>query len=314
MRSISLSLLVFGLWFLTSCGGGGQQQQDAGAADSTARTMADQSAEPATPQCEVEGTVLEGNKFWLREQQLLVCIAADSTTYDADLGDSHRVLEVYDTRTCERVERKVLPVNVSPDFAYFLSEITYNNTTHLMAIRGFTSIYIYDTESRQLLPPLKPKYASERYGEDAQSGMILRLELWENYLLGYARDDGSFAFDLTDKTKPKPVMPYAEYKTPNEEFIAMFVLPSEQGGVQIILPQYDAEKDEYAINPILAKPEAMKTEASKSARNNRYLVLRESDTNNAVAIDMEERQRIDLPADVAAKPTQELLKWIKARK
>ena len=59
----------------------------------------------------------------------------------------------------------MLPVDVSPDFPYFIiAEITYNNNSQLVAIHGFKLIYIYDVENRSLLPQLQPQYLSERSG------------------------------------------------------------------------------------------------------------------------------------------------------
>ncbi|MBL7794324.1 MAG: hypothetical protein JNK77_18475 [Saprospiraceae bacterium] len=307
--------IVAAIILFSACGGGDSSQQSGNTghtASDTVPTPAENKQPPRTHNCKVSGQMLEGNQLWLHEIDLWICIVADSSTYDADYGDSHRILEVYDTKNCQRIERKVLPVNVSPDFAYFLAEITYNHTSNLVAIRGFGTVYLYDATSRKLLPPLKPKYVAERYGEDAQSGMIQRLELWEKYLVGYARDYGSFAFDLSDQQKPKAVTPYAEFKTENEEYNSLFLLNSASGGMQAIVPAYDMEKDEFMINPLLPEPSALKTETSRSARNNRYIVIRDSN-DAAIAVDMQSRSRIDLPAEVASQPTQKVLQWIRSR-
>lgn len=310
--SRSFLAIVTAILLLNACGGGSTSQQSGSGDPVDSLPAAAEQQTPRKHDCKTAGQMLEGNAIWLHDIDLWVCIVADSTTYDADYGDSHRVLEVYDTKTCERIERKVLPVNVSPDFAYFLAEITYNHTSRLVAIRGFSTVYIYDGTARKLLPPLKPKYVAERYGEDAQSGMIQRLELWEKYLVGYARDYGAFAFDLNDLQKPKAVLPYAEFKTEIEEYNALFLLPSASGGMQAIVPVFDMEKDEFIINPLLPEPIPLKTETTRSARNNRYLVLRDGE-NSAIAVDMQTCKRIDLPSDIAAQPTQKVLQWIRSR-
>lgn len=66
------------------------------------------------------------------------------------------------------------------------------------------------------------------------------------------------------------------------------------------------------INPLLPEPSALKTETSRSARNNRYIVIRDSN-DAAIAVDMQSRSRIDLPAEVASQPTQKVLQWIRSR-
>lgn len=308
-------MLCIALWLtgMTACGGGGDTQSASTA--SSADTLADTSVPTPEPKaCEVQGKILDGNKLVLRDLQLMLCIVADSSTYDADYGDSHRILEVYETRECRRIERKELPVNVSPDFAYFLAEITYNNSSRIAAIRGFNTIYLYDLENRRLLPAISPRYASERFGEDAQSGMIVHLELWEDYLIGYARDNGCFAFDLRNDQEPKAIMPYAEYKTANEEFNAMFLLESHLGGTQAIVPSFDPDSSKFAINPLLAQPQELLTETVRSAKNNRYVVIRKATDNKALAVDLLRCKPLDLPDEVALKPVQEVLKWAKAQK
>lgn len=304
------------LWLagISACGGGSASQTDTTDTATSADT-AGNTPEPAPEPkvCEVQGKLLDGNKLILRDLQLMLCIVADSSTFDTDYGDSHRILEVYDTRDCKRIERKELPVNMSPDFPYYLAEITYNNSSRIAAIRGFTTIYLYDLENRRLLPAISPKYASERFGEDAQSGMIVHLELWEDYLVGYARDNGSFAFDLRDKQKPRAIMPYAEYKTGNEEFNAMFLLESHLGGKQAIAPAFDADSNKFAINPLLTQPQELVTETVRSAKNNRFIVIRKAADNKALAIDLQQCKPVDLPDEVAVKPVQEVLKWVKAQ-
>lgn len=261
--------------------------------------------------CQVGGDILEGNQFWIREQEILVVVKADSTTLDPDYGPSHRVVEVYDTKNCSRIERKVLPVDVSPDFPYFIAEITYNNSSQLVAIHGFNLIYIYDVENRSLLPQLQPQYRTERYGVDAQSGMIQRLEVWENYLVGYARDYGSFAFDLSARQNPKTVLPFAEYAVETQVFHSLFLLES-QGGYQAIMPSYDNETDKFSINPAFNSPIALNTDVPKSARNNRFLVLRQANAEKtAVAFDLRDRERVALPSNIATQQTSNILDWLK---
>ena len=182
---------------------------------STTRSMptaadGENTAVRANHDCEIDSEILEGNQLWIRDKETLVVITADSTTFDPDYGDSHRILEVYDTKTCERIERQTLPVNFSPDYPYYLAQMSYNNARQIVGIRGMSVVYAYDVESKAMLPELTPEYKAERYGEDAQSGLIRRLEVWEKYLIGYAQDYGAFVFDLSDAQDPKALLPFAE--------------------------------------------------------------------------------------------------------
>lgn len=279
-----------------------------------AENYEDASPIPATkPECEIAGQVLEGNQLWSREHGLIAAIVADEETRDENYGDSHRILEIYDATTCERIDRQILPVNVSPDFPYYLAEMNYNNAIEMLAIRGFDKVYLYDMDSRQLLPVLEPQYQGERYAEDAQSGMIYRLELWENYLVGAAEDMGVFVFDLTDRQNPEALLPFAEYEITEEDFGSLFLVSSTGADQQIIMPTYDIENDQFTINPLFDQPKELNTaNISASARNNRYLVIREAnEARTPIAIDLQARRLIDLPANVAGQSTQQILQWMR---
>ena len=308
---------LFGAFLLTliSCGGGSSagQQEETDADSTTTESPAGYENAQLRPQhdCEVSGEILEGNQFWIRAQELLVVIKADSSSFDQDYGPSHRILEVYDTKSCQRLERTELPVDVSPDFPYYIAEITYNNSSQAIAVHGFGNIFLYDVAKRQLSPQLQPQFQAERSGVDAQSGMIHRLEVWEKYLVGFARNYGSFAFNIDSIQKPEPVLPFAEHEVKTQVFHSLFLLQSENG-LQAIMPSYNYETDEFSINPAFEKPIALNTDVPESARNNRFLVLRRQDAEKTgLAFDLQNRQLVQLPADMASQKTQAILNWLK---
>ena len=305
---------------MLGCGGEVSNQQ-ANTSDNSSPSNIPESAETedATPiksthDCELAEKMLENNTLWLREQEILVAIVADSTTYDAEYGDGHRVFVAYDTKNCEQIAREVLPINESPDFPYYLAEINYNNLSQLVAIKGFTKVFCFDLGKKQLLPQLEPEYKSERYGSDASAGMIQRLEIWEDYLIGYAQEFGPFAFDLSNTAQPQEVLPFAEYEMPEQGFASLFLLDMDQEGVQIIMPGFDQGKGEFALNPILDTPKKVSTNIPANARNNRFLVLREDNEGRTpIALDLKKHQVMELPADVASKKTQDILNWMKGQ-
>ena len=267
------------------------------------------------PECQIQGTVLDENLFWAKNENLLIAITADKETEDTELGESHRVLEVYDGSSCERVYRNVLPVNFSPDFPYYLSEITYNNVSQVMAIRGFDKIYIFDLEKRQLSQPLEPSFLNERFAEDAQTGLIQRLELWENYMVGFAAGEGAFIFDLEDPMNARPVLPAAEFTVETgTEFNSLFFLESQGKGYQAVMPVYDPDSVILHVNPLFDQPINIQTTINRSFRNNRFLVLKEllgGDNNRPIGVDMKVMKRVDLPNDMISKKDTEIIAWMK---
>jgi hypothetical protein len=322
MKLASQYLLIFLIAVLYACGSepaNNQSTENSGTDSTTTTTPAETYDDTSTPvrsehDCTISGKVLEGNQLWLREKEILVAIVADSSTYDADYGDSHRILEVYNTLSCEQIARSVLPVNESPDFPYYIGKINYNNASQLVAIKGFQQVYCYDIENRSLLPALTPEFKSERYASDASSGMISRVEVWENYLVGYAQEYGTFVFDMRNPAQAKAVTAFAEYETPEGDYASLFLLPSDGKNMQAIMPKYDVNEDEFAINPIFDQPKAVSTNVPANARNNRFLVLREAnDSQTPVALDLLNHKEINLPADVASKKTQEILQWMKGQ-
>lgn len=315
MKFLLQAFFFLSLLSIVSC-----RQNPSNEGESSTQSSSDTSSmtRSATPQrdthsCTVSGEMLENNQFWAREQEVLVAIVADSSTYDKDLdAPGHRILAVYDTKDCSPILRQALPVDESPDFPYYISDITYNNVTQLVGIRGTTSIYLYDVVNRKLLSKLTPKFATTRPGIDAQSGMIQRLEVWENFLVGAAQDFGAFVFDMSNRQNPTAVMPYGEYKIQDGNYGSLFLLPAGSGnGEQGIVPSYDRETGEFKVNPIFDQPIDINTaQVTKSARNNRYIVMRDAN-NNAVAVDLQAHTRINLPADMVSKPTQEVLEWVR---
>lgn len=274
-------------------------------ANQTTRTLKQQQ------KCAIKGKILEENELWLKDQGKMVCIIADSSTYDANLGMSHRILEVYNTYTCKVELKLTLPVNVSPDFPYYLADINYNNESKIVAIKAAKTVYCLDLGTQKMLPLLSPKFKTKRALADPSSGTIIRLELWEDFLVGYAQDLGTFVFDLSSAEGPKPVLPFAEFQLGDTRFNSLFLLPSGQNKYQAIFPNYDWEEESFVINPIFKEPTSIETSVQKSALDNQYLVLRQADKQSAILVDMKAKKNQVLPSEMLNKTTKEILTWAK---
>lgn len=165
-----------------------------------------------SPTCSLKGKILHHNKVWLSKQERLISISADSTTYDPKFGDSHRILTIYNSTNCKPLFNWTLPINTSPDFPYYLADLTYNKNSHLVAIKGHQTIHCLDLNTNKILPPVRPSFKTKRTAQDAQSGALIRLELWEDYLIGFAQDMGTFVFKIDKNSTLRPVLPYAEFQ------------------------------------------------------------------------------------------------------
>lgn len=241
------------------------------------------------PECPTEDQSLEENRLWLSQLQLKLLITADSTTYDPRFGPSHRRLKVFRGANCELIFNDTLPVNFSPDFPYYFASVNYNNTVQLVAIRGFDHIYFYDLRRHQLLPPVRPAFAHEVLAEDAQTGLIKHTELWEHFLVGYAEDGGAFAFDLHNRPKPKPVLPFAEYHLEDEFYNSLFLLGSNAEKRQAIMPEYNYRENRFEVHPLFEKPLLIDTSRAETSPDGRYITLPRSDNGQNLTIDLKQR-------------------------
>ncbi len=256
--------------------------------------------------CTVQGEILEGNQQWFQAKSKLVSIVANEATYDEAMGESHRYFIVHDTESCEEIFSQTLPVNFSPDYPYYLSSID-SLKDELVGIIGTNQFFVYDVANNTLSKALAPSFKGERYLEDAQSGMIVALETWGRYIVGYAEDEGVFAYNMTIPKSPKQVKPTAEFEKTNESFSSLFLLQEIGEDQQALVPNYNANTRRFNLNPLLEDAQPISQQMTKSAKNERFVILRLKDkTKTAVAIDMQTGERIALPSELNDKSDTEI--------
>jgi hypothetical protein len=239
--------------------------------------------------CDFSGEVLPENRFLLRDLKRLVVLAT------SDKNPSG-VLEVFNTDDCTVINQVVLPENLAPDFPYYLAEIMYNNQSKIVGIRGFDKFCLYDAEANQLSMPFAPKYLNERTAAgDAETGRVLRLEVWEDYLIGFAQGNGAFVYDLKNPLEPKPILPIAEYKQKDESYSSLFLLPSEKKNetYQAIFPRYDEETGTFGIVSLFERPQPLLPRGLGATANNKMVALQEnSEGQKKYIVDMREQRLI----------------------
>jgi hypothetical protein len=312
MRTFLLLLgLALSSWACTSETGNNEAAEGTTPADTTTTTSLQAQSPPPRPACEVSGKLLEENQYIDIELNLYVVIKADSSTHDPELGASHRILEVYESASCELLQREVLPVNVSPDFPYYMAQINYNNISQLLAIYSTEEVYLYDLSQQALNGPYRPLFPSERYGVDAQSGHIQQLEMWEDYLVGYEQDYGAFAFKLKADGTAEAIMPLVEHESETQQFHQLFVLASSGGGQQLLLPSYDRSSNTFKINPVFDEPIPLKMEDMRTAQNKRFVLLQDQrPRRDAIVLDLLEHKRRSLPGDINRADDDDIVDWM----
>jgi len=269
---------------------------------------------PEQKDCSVTEEHFEKNVFLMKEIAQQVCIVATDATKDKDLGDSHRVLRVVNTKDCSTILEKTLPINRSADFPYYLVPNTYESKNQILAIQGFSSTYYCDVKNQSLVGPIVPQFLNDKEAVDAQSGMVKGLTIWEHYLLGRSVDFGNFAFDISDVNNPKPVLPVAEYLIPKTaEYNNLFVLEADNGRYQALIPttDIDAGGSLFELSKLFPQSLDIDPKVAKNVQNNRFIVFNNK-SNQKVAVDMFSKKRIDLPGAIASQKTGEVLNWLKS--
>ncbi|NJK82740.1 MAG: hypothetical protein HC912_01935 [Saprospiraceae bacterium] len=291
-----------------------QQGDDAPIYVEDATTAEDMPTNSIQHNCILEGTVLEGNQKFFATKNRLVAVIANQSTFDESLGESHRLLVVQNTENCESILEQTLPVNFSPDYPYYLTKID-SVKGELVGIIGVDKFYVYDIANNVLSAPLKPTFKGERYMEDAQSGAIVSLEPWGRYVIGYAQDQGMFAYNMTIARSPKQINPVAEFEQPNESYSTLFLLSMEAQNDQALVPQYDANNKKMELNPLIETAQGITQQTTKRAGNRRYVILRLNDkTKTPVAVDMQTGKRIELPEDLTNSNDTAIEAWLAKRK
>jgi len=272
---------------------------------------------PASHDCAVRGKLMEDNNFWIPKEQLWICVVADDITRDSDFGDSYRIFDIYDTKNCSPVKRKVLPVNNSPDFPWYIFQNTYEEKNQVVCTSGFEFTFCYDVKNREFLPRMKPAYLLSRTALDAQSGMTQSMAVYDQYLFGHAQDLGFFAYDLKNKNQVQNFLPVAEYHLKKEnQFQALFLIPAGDKKYQAIIPYFDINNGEIMFSPLLKNPISIDPAVAKNVRNNRFQIFTDlaSSREGKIAFDLQQQTAVDLPADISTAPVGKVLSYLRDEK
>lgn len=271
--------------------------------------MSSQQTSSIEEACKPDAEVLSGNSLFIRERGEAVFIGADSTTYDTGLGKSHRLFIVMDMEKCEEVDRKVLPVNESPDFPYQLADISYHRARDVIAIKGLKTVLCYDMKAGEVFGPVAPSYKNEREYADAQSGNIERLEIWEDFILGYATDMGAFVFVIEPNNSLTPYLPAVEVPGSGLAYESLFLIPTTEGKMQAIIPSMEDQPPYgFSVEALFEQPIALQGEPQ--AIPPRYGLLGRTPAGEQVVVDLQKKKRTELPANLKQASVEKIKQWL----
>ncbi len=259
--------------------------------------------------CKPKAKVLEGNSLLIRESGAAVFIGADSTTFDEGMGESHRLLIVMDMERCKEKDREILPVNVSPDFPYRLADISYHRMRDVIAVKGLKTVLCYDMKKQQVFGPVFPAFKNERELADAQSGNIERLEIWEDYIIGYATDLGAFVFVIEEDNSLTPFLPAVEFPGRGLSYSSLFLIPTADGRMQAIIPSME-DQPPYGFSIEALFEQALELEGEAQAIPPRFGLLGRMPAGEQVVVDVWEKKQIALPDNIKKATVEEVRKWL----
>jgi len=228
-------------------------------------------------------------------------------------GESGQRLHITRREDCSLLRSVPLPELSREGFSFQLADINYNQQSQLIGLYAADQAYIYHLQDERVYGPYRPQFKNERMLMDAQSGQIRRMELWEHVMIGHAMDQGCFVFDLSEPAEADPILPWAEYQN-GEQFTSLFMIPNGQR-YQAILPTYNPGQGRFSLQPVFDRPRRLRLGEADSKDNDRYLVLNteENEGRRFLAIDLQQGQQVDLPADLSAPNEQAVRHYLLQR-
>lgn len=214
--------------------------------------------------CLVNINTLKGNSY--------INYTSGEQVFLRSKNEANWQLEVYSLADCSMKAAYPLPENFSADFPYFLADINYNTSQRKVGIRGYKDLFVVDLDQQQVGQSLTPAFLQDRLA-DAESGQILHLEVWEDYLVGTTQDWGAFVFRL-DSNKVTAIMPMAEVETPAGDFRSLFLIEDGTGTYQAILPAMAEDSGDFSVNALFDKPLPIDPEATVFADGSQYVRLK----------------------------------------
>ena len=258
---------------------------------------------PDTFDCRLHGMQLEGATHWMADKQMLFAIAAQG----ADISGSqphYRTFQVYTTQDCNMISYMHMAGN--RDHAPSLLQAnTYESENELVCAQGYEFTFCFDVEYREFLTPLPPMYRRPR-GPSKEGGTPQGLAIRDNVLFGSAAQHGCWAYDMSNKKNPKPILPAAEFIDATIRQASQLFIISGETADQVIIPQMKNGK--LILQPQWSGPEKLLPRMTPDRRSGRYAMARTKESDKPLLFDLSVAKRLDLPKDIES--TTDVLNYI----
>ncbi|MEL7118547.1 MAG: hypothetical protein AAFO07_03880 [Bacteroidota bacterium] len=227
MTRFSFVALILLIFFLFSCDGGGFEEQDDNTSNNELTTDTAIESKDSSVTKLLDCALLDGTKD-------LFIVNSKQYSFYLQEKEGGQYIIIIDKVSCSLDS---ISLEVKNDQFFRLFEESFNENTQSLVLATDESIYSFAPKEKELKKLMEPTYYEKRFSLDAQSGSILELKFWNNYLWGYATDFGVFAFEYDAEEKEfKPFIPVGEYTVREGEYNSLFNIKSLSGEMTCVVP------------------------------------------------------------------------------
>lgn len=245
---------------------------------------------PESYNCNLYGLQLKEETYWMAEKQMLFAVAAQGDDINR-ATPVYKTFQVYTTNDCNMISYILMPENRN-DEPYRLFPNTYEAKNELVCAQGYDYTFCFHVRRKEFLLPLLPKYATPR-SKTGGNGKPNGLAVWGDYLFGSSTEDGVFAYNLSERTKPQSILPKQEYLDLNSHtFTQLFIVVTEDGE-QAFIPQ--SKNEQLDLQPLLQAGVTTNGRILRDSKLGRFAITRTKDNNSPLVFDLKTGRLLDLP-------------------
>lgn len=288
----SRSLWLCCLLFTIACNA--QDTATETAEEKVSTSTSTKAAVPLSYDCNLHGMQLEGSTHWMADRQMLFAIAAQGEDINGS-APNYRTFQVYTTHDCNMIAYTFMPGNLNNEPS-LLQPNTYEENNQVLCAQGYAFTYCFDLKRKEFMAPMAPKYRSPRSPSGKNQGQPQGLEVRGNTLFAMTKQNGTYAYDLSDRKNIQPVMPNGEYLDVEARTTRqLFVLKDEAGDLVIVPTEKNGK---LILQSLLPAGEKLLPRITSDRRSGRYAIARTKETAKWMVFDLKESKMIALPEEI----------------